>query len=380
MPTDWTRVSRDERAEHVRRMEAQGWQLIDQRPGPDGKLDLVWRLPPSFLRQPSFLQAPRSTTEGALHRDQGVENPAADVTPRSSPGARVNDAEDSGAFFEDMQRLASKMHSLSTAQPQEPAANAPQMSARTLFASGESSAETEERIPSAAGRPRWLWPGETAQSPETMRFFVQPRWADGPYEKFGGFRLRRTHTYDEVEFEASAAGGAIVAVLYAIDNGPSSVVVAASFEDLFIEVWAELQRLPERERAAVFAQLQRSHPTLAAAVQRGRAGYLENTALIHENDVNDGSPKHFLIALVGNRPPGSPRVDERTERAFARVLRASNELLHELNRPIDVSGVRSDLRRAAMGELLGNVGRFVYENRKAISGILSSLLAGTAAT
>jgi hypothetical protein len=162
--------------------------------------------------------------------------------------------------------------------------------------------------------------------PHLMRYWRQPRWADGPFDRLGGERVRRTPKYDEVELLREEDGNHYIAVVYLIQPDPNSFYAATCFEGRFDREFRALIDAPENRLPQVISQIVQRTPVAGDAIIRGLKSDFSAPALVTLTDPNDGALRYFLASYCGNRRPGSSPFDDRGRRVVETLLTESRDL------------------------------------------------------
>jgi hypothetical protein len=170
-----------------------------------------------------------------------------------------------------------------------------------------------------------------------FRFFLQPRWAPGPYVPFqDGARRRDFPTFSEIEVELGYDGGSVVAVVNATPFYGSGLLLATCFDDFFQPLRKILYGpADEPFRVRVWNQLQVDRPMFAAAFSNGLHHDLGELMLLQERDPATGDRKN-LIASVARGKDRDDLLDDDVVLRLANVVLLSTKLLEEAATPVQI--------------------------------------------
>jgi hypothetical protein len=233
-------------------------------------------------------------------------------------------------------------------------------------------------VPDPPSAEEWLLPYEP-ESPGAMRFFLQPRWADGEYSIEHGIRVRDKPSYRELEVLTTLddEGHHAVAVVYVLTRqDPGPVTVAASFGTAFTpleEALCPAGQDPHAElthRQQLFLEeIRRVRPVFFTAFANGLFGDLAAGAVIDYADPADGVTRNILATVTNDRSDGGAVIDGELVGFASEVFRASLEVFAEtLNQP-DLEGVDRKAELRELRDTAGTAGKWLLNNASVVRDI-----------
>lgn len=207
-----------------------------------------------------------------------------------------------------------------------------------------------------------------------MRFFLQPRWAPGPYTMDGPARRRTLGSYTELEIELRFDNGSAVGVVYLLPSphdGPG-VFVVTCFEEFF----QPLRRLmygpgDDRARQRLWDRLPQVRPLFMAANANGLLFKYEDVALMQHVDPADGRNTNLVVSADYSRTSGGP-LDETLTQRVAGLLNVSIELFEEGSGPLDFASLYR-VEGAEVLEMAGAAALWLFKHAGDLDGVFDLL-------
>jgi hypothetical protein len=211
--------------------------------------------------------------------------------------------------------------------------------------------------------PNWLMPSTAEVAPVgEMRFFVQPRWAEGQFSTHGSLRRRDLPSYTELEVELPFEAGSAVGVVYLLPYEGTSTMVAACFDEFFQPIRRLLYEPGnDRRRARLWQRLPQVRPMFMAVNENGLTLRLNELALLQHPDPSNGAKKNLIVSVHRGITVG-PKLDEELVSRCVSVLGASVQLFEEALIPLDIESLHRGVEVAELLSVTSSAAKWLLKN------------------